>query len=324
MKLFTRKLKSPYADMRDAFFEELYYIAKKDRNVILLMADQGAMSFEKFRRDIPSQFINVGISEQNMVSVAAGLTLGGKRVFVHAITTFLTLRCYEQIKVDVSIMNLPVTFVGVGAGFTYGNDGPTHHSNQDIAIMRAIPGMTIYNASDTVTTSAFPYLAYQNSGPTYVRFDKERVSPLYSMRHNFQDGIGKLKNGKDCMIISTGVMVHKALEIAKRLEREGISAGVIDVYRLKPFNEKKLFLMLNSVPRIVIIEEHSAYGGLGTLIADFLCDYNLRHAFQRFGLKDAHCFEYGDREYMHQKVELDIPTVVERIIRFKKTRAKNA
>src|SRR5687767_11856912 len=123
-KIFAPK--QQYTDMRDAFFEELFQIALKDRDVVVLMADQGAMTFKKFEEKIPNQLINVGIAEQNMISVAAGLALSGKKVFVHAIANFTTIRCYEQIKVDLSIMNLPVTIAGIGGGFAYGSDGPTH------------------------------------------------------------------------------------------------------------------------------------------------------------------------------------------------------
>ncbi len=128
-----------YTDTRDAFFEELYLLAVADNNVILIHGDQGAETFKKFRQIIPGQIINGGIAEQNLIGVAAGLALGGKKVFVHAIAPFITLRCYEQIKNDLGLMGLPVTLVGIGAGYSYGDAGPTHHAVQDLSILRAIP-----------------------------------------------------------------------------------------------------------------------------------------------------------------------------------------
>lgn len=287
-----------YKDMRDAFFEELFQIAKTDKDVILLYADQGAFTFQKFYKEIPKQIINVGIAEQNMISIAAGLAIAGKKVFAHAISTFLTLRCYEQIKVDLSVMNVPVTLAGIGAGFTYGSDGPTHHSNQDLAIMRAIQGIRILNASDTVSMSVFPHIAYHIPKLTYIRFDKINIE-LYDKYHNFLDGMGEIIKGTDAVIISTGVMVHQAIKIANQFKSK---LGVIDIYQLKPLNEKKLNKFLSTYKNIVVLEEHLAYGGLATIVADFLADYSLHKNFLRIGLPDEHCFTYGDRDYMHRQI----------------------
>ncbi|OGN33303.1 MAG: hypothetical protein A3F98_00300, partial [Candidatus Yanofskybacteria bacterium RIFCSPLOWO2_12_FULL_41_8] len=220
-----------YADMRDAFFEELYTLALADSSVVLIHGDQKAHTFEKFKQAIPSQIINGGIAEQNLIGVAAGLTLGGKKVFVHAIASFLTLRCYEQIKVDLGLMGLPVTLVGVGAGYSYGDAGPTHHAVQDLSILRAISGMTILNASDTVSLSRFPEIAHRNTnGPLYIRFDKDNPPPIYTGEENFYAGLAKIRNGKDVIIISTGLMVHRALAVADILNSRGIDIGVVDVY----------------------------------------------------------------------------------------------
>lgn len=302
--------------MRDAFFEELFQIASSDKDVILLMADQGAVTFKKFEEKIPDQIINVGIAEQNMISVAAGLTLSGKKVFVHAIANFTTLRCYEQIKVDLSIMNLPVTIAGIGAGLTYGSDGPTHHANQDIAAMRAIPGIRILNASDTVSLSIFPHIAYQIPKLTYIRFDKGNYTFLYDKNHNFLDGVGEIIKGTDMVIISTGTMVHQAVHIANQLKGK---VGVIDVYQLKPLNEKKLYKLLSSYKKIVALEEHISYGGLATIVADFLADYSLNKKFIRIGLPDKNLFVYGDRDYMRKQIGISTFQVARKIDKFLKS-----
>jgi len=307
--------KQQYQDMRDAFFEELFQIALKDTDVILLMADQGAATFKKFEEKIPHQLINVGIAEQNMISVASGLALSGKKVFVHAIANFTTLRCYEQIKVDLSIMNLPVTIVGVGAGFTYGSDGPTHHANQDIAVMRAIPGIRILNASDSVNLSAFPHLAYQIPKLTYIRFDKGNYPLLYDKNHNFLQGLNEVIKGTDVVIISSGIMIHQALNLANQFKGK---VGAIDIYQLKPLNEKKLYKLLSSYRKIVVLEEHLSYGGLATIVADLLADYSINKDFLRIGLPDENCFVYGDRNYMHWKLGISYPQIVRSIEKFLK------
>lgn len=307
--------KQEYQDMRDAFFEELFRIASKDKAVVLLMADQGAITFKKFEEKIPNQLINVGIAEQNMVSVAAGLALSGKKVFIHAIANFTTLRCYEQIKVDLSIMNLPVTIAGIGAGFTYGSDGPTHHANQDIGAMRAIPGMRILNASDIVSLSTFPHLAHQIPMLTYIRFDKGNYPPLYDKDHNFLEGMKEIIQGTDTVIISTGIMVHQSIKIANRSKSR---VGVIDVYRLKPINEKKLYKLLSSYKNIVVLEEHLSYGGLSSIVADLLADRSLRKGFLRIGLPDENTFVYGNRDYMHEKIGIFPLQITRKIEKFLK------
>lgn len=301
--------------MRDAFFEELFQIASSDKDVILLMADQGAQTIKKFEEKIPDQLINVGIAEQNMISVAAGLALSGKKVFVHAIANFTTLRCYEQIKVDLSIMSLPVTIAGVGGGFAYGSDGPTHHANQDIAAMRAIPGIRILNASDTVNLSAFPHLAHQIPKLTYIRFDKGNFPALYDKNHNFLEGTEEIIKGVDTVIISTGIMVHQAINIASQFKGK---VGVIDIYQLKPLNEKKLCKLLFSYKKIVVLEEHISYGGLATIVADLLADYSINKDFLRIGLPDDNTFVYGDRDYMHKQIGISPPQVIRKINRFLK------
>lgn len=312
-KIFAPK--QEYRDMRDAFFEELFQIASYDKDLMLLMADQGAMTFKKFEEKIPNQLINVGIAEQNMISVAAGLALCGKKVFVHAIANFTTLRCYEQIKVDLSIMKLPVTIAGVGAGFTYGSDGPTHHANQDIGAMRAIPGIRILNASDTVNLSTFPHIAYQIPNLTYIRFDKGNYTPLYDKNHNFLDGMGEIIKGTDMVIISTGVMIHKAIRIANQFKTK---VGVIDIYQLKPLNEKKLYKLLSSYNKIVVLEEHLSYGGLATIVADMLADYSINKDFLRIGLPDENFFVYGDRDYMHKQIGISKVQIIRKIEKFLK------
>ncbi|OGM10427.1 hypothetical protein A2159_01550, partial [Candidatus Woesebacteria bacterium RBG_13_34_9] len=260
-----------YTDFRDTFFEELFKIAKKDSNVILLMSDQGAFSLERFKKEIPKQLINVGIAEQNMIGLAAGLALIGKKVFVHAIANFTTLRCYEQIKVDLSIMNLPVTIVGVGAGIAYTSDGPTHHANQDIAAMRAIPGIRILNACDIVSLSSFPHIAYNDPNLTYIRFDKGLFPSVYSKDHDFKKGLSIISEGRDVCIVSTGIMIHSVVELKRKLaQKYNINPAIIDIYRLKPLNYNLLSRKISHFKKIITIEEHISYGGLGTIVSDFI------------------------------------------------------
>ncbi|MFC2001752.1 transketolase family protein, partial [Chloroflexota bacterium] len=186
--------------MRDAFFDKLYEIAIKDRNLIIVSADMGAPSLDIFRRDLGSQFINVGIAEENMITVATGLALEGKKVFTYAMTPFASSRCYEMTKVDLSLMNIPVTIVSVGAGFSYDDSGPTHHCTEDIAIMRVLPNMTILNSSDSAMAAIFAEMSCTISGPSFIRLDREILPLIYGQAHNFSDGLTNLKVGKDIYI----------------------------------------------------------------------------------------------------------------------------
>ena len=299
-----------YNDARDATFEELYDIALGDPNVILLAADTGALMFKEFKRNIPKQFFNVGVAEQNAISAATGLALTGRHVFVFGITTFVTLRCYEQIKIDMCYMELPVTILGMGTGYTYSSDGPTHHMTEDISIMRALPGITIWSPSDYAMTAQAVHLAYQTLGPSYIRIDKGPFTHIYENRnHNFNDGMAVLQPGKDLTIIATGIMTSQALELARELEKSRIQAGVIDLYRLKPVNQKLLIDAIKSSPRILTMEEHTVSGGIGSIVCEILADNSILIPVKRFGIPDRYCIEVGSRNMIRQLDGLDVASI---------------
>lgn len=303
--------------MRDAFFCALYDIAKKDKQVVLITADCGAPSLDKFRQDLSSQYFTVGIAEQNMISIAAGLALDGKIVYTYAIAPFASLRCYEQIKVDLCCMNLPVTILGVGAGFAYDIMGPTHHATEDISIMRALPKITIFNPSDSIMAEAFAEITYKCNGPNYIRFDRDGVPPLYSNRKvDFSRGLVNLKTGKHLCIIATGIMVHRALEVADELSKHSINAGIVDLYRIKPLNEEMLLETMDNYKNILTLEEHFVIGGLGSAIAEILCDNEKDARLKRLGIYDRYYFEYGGREHLHKLCSLDTKNIANNIIRW--------
>ncbi|MBA7566560.1 Apulose-4-phosphate transketolase subunit B [subsurface metagenome] len=306
--------KRPDIDIRDAFFNEVYAIASRDPNVIFLSADMGAFSLNAFKKDLSSQHINVGVAEQNLVSIAAGLALGGKKVFIYSIAPFVTYRCYEQIKIDLSCMRLPVTIIGSGPGITYSSDGPTHHAIQDIAIMRALPEMMILNPSDPVTAAAAARISYKNDGPVYVRIDKGKLPLLYDNEEDFSDGLALLKAGRDLMIIATGIMVHQAFKVVDELAKCSIDAGIIDLYRIKPINEELLLSVIKKSNRIVTLEEHSIIGGIGSAIGEILVDRGKVLPLKRIAIADKNCVGYGDREWMHSFYKLDIQNIYKTII----------
>ncbi len=300
--------------MRDIFFDAVYSEAKKDRNIIIISADMGAPALDKFRRDLKKQFINVGIAEENMVTVASGLALAGKKVFIYAIMPFVTSRCYEMIKVDLSLMNLPVTVVGVGAGFSYDDSGPTHHSTEDMAIMRTLPNMTVLSPSDIFMTARFAKMACGMAGPSYVRLDREVLPTIYDKDDDFSSGLSRLKSGKDLMIISTGNMVHIALDAAKKLSMHSIACGVIDLYKVKPINSALLLKNIAGIKRVVTLEEHLISGGLGSAIAEVLADNNRMVPLKRLAVPDKYYYAYGGRKNIQTLCRLDAKSVTKEVL----------
>jgi transketolase len=299
--------------MRDAFFDSLYKIAKKDRNIILITADMGAPSLDKFKRDLSIQFINVGIAEENMVTVGTGLALSGKKVYICAVMPFVTSRCYEMLKVDLSLMGTPVTMIGVGAGFSYDDSGPTHHSTEDIAIIRTLPNMTILNPSDSVMAARFAEISYRLHGPSYVRLDRKILPQIYGRGSDFSPGLEKLQDGKDLLIIATGNMVHRALEVSERLKGFSIEAGVVDLYRLKPVNERLLLEYVENSKRVVTLEEHLISGGMGSIVAEILADSDKNYPLKRIGIRDRYYYAYGGRKNIQRLCGLDAESITNEV-----------
>lgn len=291
-------------DIRDAFFDKIYDIASQDSDVIFITADADAFSLRKYKQELPQQFINIGVAEQNMVNVAAGLALSGKKVFVYAIIPFITMRSYEHIKANICGMNVPVTIIGAGAGLSFGNDGPTHHAVHDIAIMRVLPEMTILNPCDGPSAEACADLAYQTQAPVYVRIDKGTLPSLYNEGDIFSDGLKVIRPISAINIISTGIMSHRAVEVAEELKQRSIEVGIIDLYRIKPVNDKLLMELIGNSARVITIEENSITGGIGTILSEILTDSNSGISLKRIGLPDEQYFIYGSRDWLHRHYKL--------------------
>lgn len=303
--------------MRDIFFDKLYEIAKSDKNVILLSGDIGAPSLDKYRKDLSEQYINIGIAEQNMISTAAGLSLGGKKVYVYGIASFLTSRCYEQIKLDLCSMNLNVTLLGVGAGLSYSTAGPTHHATESIAIMRTLPGMTVFCPSDNVMTRACAEMSYTyRGGPVYIHLDRGTLPQIYDDNTSFSDGIAQLRKGEDICIVATGIMVHTALKVADVLANHGINASVIDLHRIKTLNIKKLTHYIKQAQKVVTIEENLINNGIGSAVAEVMADCSILKPLKRFAINDTFVFCYGSREHLHEVYGVDyLVAIVDSILR---------
>jgi len=238
---------------RDVFFSRLFELAKEDDRIVLVTADCGASSLDKWRGELPCQFINVGIAEQQLIMMAAGLALAGKRPYCYAIAPFATLRCVEFVKVDLCLMQLPVVIVGVGAGLSYSEAGPTHHATEDIAVMRALPYIQIASVRNNIDAY---YLAHVYDKPTYIRLDRQ--SPANPPKVVF--------------VTKSGCVFYIPLW-------------------LKPFSMPPIC----DVDEIITVEEHLPSGGLGSIVAEYLADNDIRIPLKRIGLKDEYYYKYGTR-----------------------------
>ncbi|CAA6606419.1 1-deoxy-D-xylulose-5-phosphate synthase [Rhodospirillaceae bacterium LM-1] len=304
---------------RDAFWTRVYEIAKNDRDVIIISADMGAPALDVIRRDLPGQFINAGIAEQNAVVIGSGLALAGKKVFAYAIAPFITLRCLEQVRVHNCMMKIPLTLVGVGAGFGYQDSGPTHHMLEDIAVLRAFPVIEIDSVSDSVMASAVAESSIKERRINYVRLDRQTLPDLYKAGHDFKPGLARLKPGKDITLIGTGIMTHAALETAEALGKKGIDAGVIDLYRL-PVNAPALLAELKGAKKVVTLEEHFLTGGMGSAVAEAMADAGLAIPLKRLGLptEKGYCYTYGGRDALHRHYGIGSEQIVAAIEAFAK------
>jgi transketolase len=211
-------------------------------------------------------------------------------------------------------MNLPIVNLGVGAGYAYDIMGPSHHTVEDISIMRALPGMMIYSPSDSVTAAALARMTYEDRSPQYVRFDRAGIPVLYEGRAiDFREGLVLTKPGRELIIIATGIMVHQALKVAEELAGQGLDVGVIDLFRVKPINVERLFELLGEVPRVATLEEHLLAGGLGSSIAEVFVDEGITTPLLRIGQGDRFVFDYGGRQVIWKKYGLDVPGIIGKI-----------
>jgi transketolase len=284
--------------MRDAFVRELTRIAIEDERVVVLTADLGIGLFDEISEAAPGRFLNVGIAEQNMVGIAAGMALAGRRVFVYSIAPFVTSRPHDQVRVDVAYHQADVTIVGVGGGVAYGSLGPTHHAIEDLALMRALPNMTVIApGSPSEAASATRALA-EHRGPAYLRLAKNG-EPECLADEPFRIGVARsLGSGSDLTICTTGAMLPSALEAADRLTAVGIDAGLLHMPTVKPLDVAALADALQSAPLLVTLEDHTLPGGFGSAVAEAVVDHGLGGRMLRLGIPDCFAPVVGSREHL--------------------------
>jgi transketolase len=304
--------------MRDAFLERLYSAMAFDEKIFFVSADFGSPVLDKIRYEYPDRFVNVGIAEQNLINVCAGLATEGFKVFAYAIAPFITMRCYEQIRVNLVLLSIVrkmnVNLIGVGAGYSYVVSGPTHQCYEDLSIMRALPNMAVYSPADHISAKALLETCLENNGPKYLRFDAQILPSIYDTAPEIALGFSRLIYGEDVCLLATGYMVHTALKVAKLLNDKGIMATVIDMFDLTGFNSSALVSEIKNYSNLVSLEEgFKGRGGLDAMLFNWVATNNLSLRYLNIGVEGGYKFELGSREELHEQVGIGAEIATQKI-----------
>ncbi len=283
--------------MRTAYLRALSELAEKDKNVYALISDNGAIVYDDYRSRFPEQYLNLGISEANMLGMASGMASRGKIPFAYTIGAFLAYRAYEFIRNDICLQNMNVKIVGTGAGEVYSALGPTHHTTEDLGGLRSLPGLVVLSPASPTEVYKTVYAAYEHDGPVYLRIGTNREPEIYESEYEFK--IGKavtLRDGKDVTVIGTGTILKDILDVVK--DMENLSVRVVNMHTIKPIDEETIIKAIDETERIITVEDHNIIGGIGSAVAEIIADYGKSVKFKRIGLHD---FSSGYGNYSQVK-----------------------
>jgi transketolase len=300
--------------MRDAFAREITDVASRRKDVALLSGDIGNRMFEKYKEVAPDRFVNCGIAEANMMSVAAGMALSGLRPVVYTIAPFTTYRCLEQIRIGAAYHEAPVVIVGTGAGLSYSELGPTHHSLEDVSIIRSIPGINVLAPADSMELVAHLNEALNHTLPTYIRIGKKGEPLIHSSSANL--GIGKsqvLREGREALVISSGPIITEAILAAEMLSSESMEITVVNIGSLKPLDNRLLEKILTKHTHAFTLEEHGPIGGLASAISDWLRTTSLRTRITSLCTPDEFIHRIGPQSYTRKDHGLDAASICKSI-----------
>ena len=295
--------------MRTTFAKTLLALAQKDKRIVLLTGDLGYSVFEPFQGELPKQYLNMGVAEQNMAGVAAGMAMEGMRPVIYSIVPFATMRNFEQIRNDICYQNLNVKIVGVGAGFSYGPYGHTHHGLEDIGMLRTLPNLVILTPGDPVEVALATRAMMRHKGPVYLRVGKAGEPVLHKKKPAFAIGKGiVMREGSAVTIIATSTLLSRALEVAEVLD-----ARVVSMPTIKPLDEKRVIASAQKTNVVVTLEEHSVIGGLGSAVSEVIAESGLPVRFKRIGVPDRFTKGIGLQEYMRRANGLSVDQIVSTI-----------
>ena len=299
--------------MRDNFLKALLEVTKKDQNIFLITGDLGFKIFDNYIKKFKNRFLNVGVAEQNMTMIASGMALEGKKVFTYSIGNFPTLRCLEQIRNDICYHNLDVKIVSIGGGFSYGSLGMSHHSTEDLSIMRALPNMIVIapGSLDEVKQATKHIVNY--NGPAYLRLDKS----FAENKLNSKFKIGKadlVMKGNDLTLICAGGILEEVILTANQLKKEGVNARILSMHTIKPLDKKSIRQAAIETKKIITVEENNINGGLGSAVAEYLLDEGFSlELFYRVAIDDVYSSIVGDQKYLRKKYSIDNKSIYKKI-----------
>lgn len=302
--------------MRDAFIRELTAAVSRDPRIMLVTGDLGFGVLTDFAKRFPKQFVNAGVAEQNMTAIACGMALEGRKVFTYSIANFNTLRCLEQLRNDVAYHDVDVTAVSVGGGFSYGQLGVSHFATEDLAILRAVPGMTVLSPTGIWEAEEAARALMAGAGPAYLRLDKGHAPSDPQLGEVFVIGKARrLREGRDVCLIATGAVLSEALKAAEVLGNKGVSSRVISMHTLKPMDTDAIACAARECGGIVTIEEHTVIGGLGGAVAEQCLETGAMPGFfVRIGLADIFPSVVGDQDYLRAQYGLNSDTISARVL----------
>lgn len=288
--------------MRTTFINTLLKEATKNKDIIFLTADLGFSVVEEFMEMLPKQFLNVGVAEQNMTGMAAGMAIEGKIPVIYSIVPFTTMRNFEQIRNDICYQNQNVKIVGVGTGFSYGAYGHTHHGLEDIGILRTLPNLVILTPGDPIEVELATQAMLAYNGPVYLRIGKKGEPNIHRTRPKFAIGKGIIvQEGKDISVVTCSTMLETSFQVAQMLSDKKYSVRLISMPTIKPFDHKLIVDSANKTKVLFTVEEHSIIGGLGSAVAEILAEHDAKVVFKRFGVPDRFTKEIGLQTFMREK-----------------------
>lgn len=303
--------------MRIAFVKTLHELAKKNKDIMLITGDLGFSVFENYIQKLPRQYLNAGVAEQNMTGLAAGLAMEGKIPFIYSIVPFVTMRNFEQIRNDICYQNLNVKIVGIGAGFSYGSYGHTHHGLEDVGALRTLANLTIFCPGDPVEVEFVTRQALKIKGPVYIRLGKAGEPVIHDAGSKLEMGKGAIvTDGKDLTVIVTSTMLYRALEVSKILAKKGLSVRVVSMHTIKPFDSDLVISSAKKTRAIFSLEEHSIIGGLGSAVSEVLAENSINTKFKRLGVPDRFTKVIGNQEFMRKANNLSVDQIADTILRF--------
>lgn len=305
--------------MRTAFLNELLILLREHEDIFVITADMGFSIFEQLQEEFPKQFLNTGVTEQSSIGIATGLALSGYTVYFYAQAPFATMRCFEQVRLDVAFNNVNVKIIGSASGFSANQLGVSHFALEDVALMRVLPGMTIITPGDPIESEWATRMAYEISGAVYIRLTKSGSPVVHEVnaKHSFRLGKGiEITNGSDFTLLVSGSLLPMAKQIVENLSLKNLQGALISLPVIKPIDKDLILKKTIETKYMFTLEEHSIIGGLGSAVAEILAEAHSSVFFHRFGVPDKFTSITGSQPYLLEYNGLSVEKVGESISNF--------